>query len=72
MIPLIFPEAWKIPEWTEKMLSKEKQKYRSWVEIDLGNFAVSWEEMKQPELNPFIGVCHTQTGGAVPALILAP
>jgi hypothetical protein len=31
-----------IPEWTKKMLSKENQKYRSWGEVDLGNFAANW------------------------------
>ena len=29
------------------MLLKENQKYRSWVEVDLGNFAANWEEMKR-------------------------
>ncbi|MCL5807169.1 MAG: alanine racemase [Deltaproteobacteria bacterium] len=29
------------------MLVKENQKYRSWVEVDLGNFAANWEEMKR-------------------------
>jgi len=29
------------------MPSKENQKYRSWVEVDLGNFAANWEEMKR-------------------------
>ncbi|MBN2438029.1 MAG: alanine racemase [Deltaproteobacteria bacterium] len=29
------------------MSLKEKQKYRSWVEVDLGNFAANWAEMKR-------------------------
>ena len=29
------------------MLLKENQKYRSWVEVDLGHFAANWEEMKR-------------------------
>src|SRR5574340_202407 len=29
------------------MSSKENQKYRSWVEVDLGNFAANWQELRR-------------------------
>ncbi|MBU4121969.1 MAG: alanine racemase, partial [Proteobacteria bacterium] len=29
------------------MSFKENLKYRSWVEVDLGNFAANWKEMKR-------------------------
>ncbi len=29
------------------MSLKEKLKYRSWVEVDLGRFAANWAEMKR-------------------------
>jgi alanine racemase len=30
-----------------KKILKENQKYRSWVEVDLGNFTANWKEMKR-------------------------
>jgi len=29
------------------MSFKENLKYRNWVEVDLGNFAANWKEMKR-------------------------